>query len=312
MTILVIAEHNNVDLSATVLNTVGAALKLGTEMHLLIAGYQCHSVVEQACKINAIAAILVADAPCYQNQLAEVVAKLVANIGTQFTHVLTCASTTGKNMLPRAAALLDVQPITDVIEIEAEDIFTRPIYAGNIFARVKSTDPIKMLTIRSTAFEKVDETDIPAEITCIELNQQFDYPQSLFIKRELSNSERPDLGSAAIVVSGGRALGSAEKFKIIYQLADKMGAAVGASRAAVDEGFVANDVQIGQTGKIVAPDLYIALGISGAIQHFAGMKDSKIIVAINKDEEAPFFKVADYRMVADIFDVIPALDSLLS
>lgn len=308
MTILVVAEHSNTELKGATLNTVAAAQKVGGDIEVLVAGTGCSAAAESAAKIAGVSKIIIADDAAYEHQLAENVAALIADIGGNYTHIFAPATTTGKNILPRAAALLDVQPISEIISVESSDTFKRPIYAGNVIATVQSEDAIKVVTVRATAFDAAAE-DGSAPVEALDNAQ--DTGISAFAGEELAVSDRPELTSAKVVISGGRGMGSAENFDILYQLADKLGAAVGASRAAVDAGYVPNDMQVGQTGKIVAPELYIAVGISGAIQHLAGMKDSKVIVAINKDEEAPIFQVADYGLVADLFEAVPALDSSL-
>lgn len=308
MSILVIADHHNSDLTPVTANVVAAAKAIGGDIHLLIAGANCQAAAEAGAKLEGVSKVLVADNAIYANQLAENVAALVATLGKNYTHVLTGATTSGKNLMPRAAALLDVEQISEIISVESADTFKRPIYAGNAIATVQSADAIKVITVRGTSFDAVASTG-SASIEA--LSEVTDAGLSSFVGEELAASDRPELTAAKIVVSGGRGVGSAEKFDIIYKLADKLGGAVGATRAAVDAGYVANDLQVGQTGKIVAPELYIAAGISGAIQHLAGMKDSKVIVAINKDEEAPIFQVADYGLVADLFEAVPALEQQL-
>ncbi|MFT5084341.1 MAG: electron transfer flavoprotein alpha subunit [Lentisphaeria bacterium] len=309
MSVLVIAEHDNQSLKPATLNTIAAALELGAEVAVLIAGAQCQGAVVSASTVQGVAKVIKVDSPNYEHQLAENMAALIASLGKSYTHILAPATTKGKNIIPRAAALLDVQPLSEVIGIESSDTFLRPIYAGNVIAKVQSSDTIKLLTIRATAF---DAANFGADSAAVEVAEALDDTGlSKFVGEELAVSDRPELTAANVVVSGGRGLQSGENFEMLYTLADKLGAAVGASRAAVDAGFVPNDMQVGQTGKIVAPDLYIAVGISGAIQHLAGMKDSKVIVAINKDEDAPIFQVADYGLVADLFDAIPALNELL-
>ncbi len=312
MNILVIAEHDHQALKPGVLQTVAAAVKLGGAIHMLVAGSGSAGAAQAASKIPGVAKVLHADDPAYAHALAENVALLVSTVVRSggYTHVLAPASFFGKNVLPRAAALLDVQPFSDVTAIESADTFVRPVYAGNAFATVQSLDCVKMLTIRPTAFDAVAAEGANATVESVA--GQGDTGLSRFVKEELSKSERPDLGTARIVVSGGRGLGSAENFKALLEpLADTLNAALGASRAAVDAGFVPNDLQVGQTGKVVAPELYIAVGISGAIQHLAGMKDSKVIVAINKDGEAPIFDVADYGLVGDLFRILPELNAAL-
>ncbi|MCX2794915.1 electron transfer flavoprotein alpha subunit [Microbulbifer thermotolerans] len=309
MSILVIAEHDNAEIKGATLNTIAAAKAIGDDIHLLVAGANCAAASEAAAKIEGVSKVLVADNAAYEHQLAENVAKLVADLGKDYSHILAPATTTGKNMLPRAAALLDVQPISDIIAVEAADTFKRPIYAGNVIATVQSSDTIKVVTVRATAFDPVAAEGGSAAVESVTIVE--DAGVSTFVGEELAASDRPELTSARVIVSGGRGMQSGENFEMLYKLADKLGAAVGASRAAVDAGFVPNDMQVGQTGKIVAPDLYIAVGISGAIQHLAGMKDSKVIVAINKDEEAPIFSVADYGLVDDLFKVIPEFETKL-
>lgn len=308
MSILVYAEHDNNELKADTLKTVAAAQAIGGDIHVLVAGHNCSSVSEQAAKINGVSKVVVADNAVYEHQLAENVSLLVVELATEYEHILATALSIGKNFMPRVAALLDVAQISDIIGVESADTFIRPIYAGNAIATVKSLDTKKVITVRSTAFDAV-ATDASAEI--VVLSQVTDAGTSSYVKDELTVSARPDLGAASIVISGGRGMQNGDNFKLLDGIADKLGAAIGASRAAVDAGFVPNDMQVGQTGKIVAPDLYIAVGISGAIQHLAGMKDSKVIVAINKDAEAPIFQVADYGIVADLFDVLPELEAKL-
>jgi electron transfer flavoprotein alpha subunit len=309
MSILVIAEHDNNSLKPSTLNTVAAAQSIGGDIDLLIAGADCGSAANEAAKVSGVGRVLVADNPAYGHRLAENIAPLIAEVGASYSHILAPATTTGKNITPRVAALLDVQAISDISSVESADTFKRPIYAGNIIATVQSSDSIKVLTVRTTAFEAVSAEGGTASIEA--LTSVHDSGNSSFIGEELAVSERPELTSARVVISGGRGMASSDNFQLLEKLADKLGGAVGASRAAVDAGFVPNDMQVGQTGKIVAPDLYIAVGISGAIQHLAGMKDSKVIVAINKDEEAPIFQVADYGLVADLFDVLPELNTKL-
>ncbi len=309
MSILILAEHDNSEIKSATLNTITAAIKIGGDVHVLIAGANCSSAAQAAAKINGVAKVIKADSPNLEHPLAEEIAPILVALAPAYSHILAPATTYGKNILPRAAALLDVQQISDILSVESADTFTRPVYAGNAIATVKSSDTIKLITVRSTTFDPVSTEGGNASIE--DYNASSASGLSTFIKHELSKSERPELTSAKIVVSGGRGVGSSENFAIINKLADKLGAAVGASRAAVDAGYVPNDYQVGQTGKIVAPDLYIAVGISGAIQHLAGMKDSKIIVAINKDEDAPIFSVADYGLVADLFDAVPELEGKL-
>ena len=305
MTILVIAEHDQQSLKAATLNTVAAARKIGGDVHVLVAGSSCNGAAQAAAQLQGVAKVKMADAAHYQDQTAENLTALVLAHAAGYSHILAPATTFGKNLSPRIAALLDVAQISEITAVESPDTFVRPIYAGNALATVKSADPVKVITVRSTAFDAVDGGN-SAEIEAIAAAN--DTQQTTLTNRELTKSERPELGAAKIIVSGGRGLGSGENYhKLLEPLADKLGAALGASRAAVDAGFVPNDYQVGQTGKIVAPQLYIAVGISGAIQHLAGMKDSKVIVAINKDPDAPIFQVADYGLVGDLFEVVPQL-----
>jgi len=309
MAILVIAEHDNRTLKGATLNTLGAAALLGGEVHLLVAGRSCEAVAAQAAAIPGVSKVLVADAAVYEHQLAENLARLVAALGKTYSHLLASAGSAGKNLMPRVAALLDVAQLSDIVGVVSPNTFRRPIYAGNAIATVQSLDPVVVATVRASAFDPVPAEGGSAVVGS--LDAAHDAGASRFVGEELAKSDRPELGSARIVVSGGRGLGSGENFALLETLADKLGAAVGASRAAVDAGFVANDMQVGQTGKIVAPELYIAVGISGAIQHLAGMKDSKVIVAINKDPEAPIFQIADYGLVADLFEAVPELEKAL-
>ncbi|UKJ75207.1 electron transfer flavoprotein subunit alpha/FixB family protein [Azospirillum brasilense] len=309
MSILVIAEHDNAALKAATLNAVSAAARIGGEVHILVAGQGAQAVAEAAAKVAGVSKVLLADDAAYAHPLPENVSPLVVNLAKGYGHVLAAASSEGKNLLPRVAALLDVAAISDITGVVSPDTFERPIYAGNAIATVKSADPIKVVTVRTTAFEAAAATGGSATVETIAGTG--DAGSARFVGQELTKSERPELTQAKIVVSGGRGMQSGENFKLLEALADKLGAAVGASRAAVDAGFVPNDYQVGQTGKIVAPELYIAVGISGAIQHLAGMKDSKVIVAINKDEEAPIFQVADYGLVADLFKAVPELTAEL-
>jgi len=308
MSILVFAEHDNSTLKAETLKTVAAAQAIGGDITLLVAGHNCQAVIDDAAKVNGVMKVLVADNAIYEHQLAENISLLVTELASDFEHIIATALTTGKNFMPRVAAILDVAQISDIIGVESSDTFIRPIYAGNAIATVQSLDSKKVLTVRATGFDGV-ATDGNAEIEILEIKT--DAGISSHVSDELTVSERPDLGAANIVISGGRGMQNGDNFKLLEGIADKLGAAIGASRAAVDAGFVPNDMQVGQTGKIVAPDLYIAVGISGAIQHLAGMKDSKVIVAINKDPEAPIFQVADYGIVADLFDALPELESKL-
>ena len=309
MSILVIAEHDNVSIKGATLNAVTAAARIGGEIHLLVAGKGCAAAAGDAAKIAGVAKVLLADAPQYADQLPENVAALVVARASGYSHVVAAATTAGKNFMPRVAALLDVAQVSDIVAVESPDTFVRPIYAGNVLATVQSIDAVKVITVRTTAFEAAGlGGSAPIEAVTAEA----DCGSSALVSRELTQSARPELAAAKVVVSGGRGLGSAENFqKLMEPLADKLGAAMGASRAAVDAGFVPNDYQVGQTGKIVAPQLYIAVGISGAIQHLAGMKESRVIVAINKDADAPIFQVADYGLVGDLFEIVPALTAAL-
>jgi electron transfer flavoprotein alpha subunit len=308
MAILIYAEHDNQHLKTETHKLVHAASKMGGDIHLLVAGSDCGAVAEQAATIAGVSKVLLADNAVYAHQLAENIAELVTELAKDYSHVLCAATTTGKNFMPRVAALLDVAQISDIIRVESADTFVRPIYAGNAIATVKSTDAIKVATVRTAAFDAAAEGG-SAAIEAVDIVKALN--KSSFVSAELTKSERPELTAADIIISGGRGMQNGENFKLLEGIADKLGAAMGASRAAVDAGFVPNDMQVGQTGKIVAPQLYIAVGISGAIQHLAGMKDSKVIVAINKDEEAPIFQVADYGLVGDLFEVLPALEALL-
>jgi len=306
MAVLVLAEHDNRSLRKASLCALGAASKLGGEIHVLVAGYGCAQAAAAVAQVPGVAKVLHADGPALAEGLAENLAPLVAQLGRGCTHLVAAATSHGKNVMPRAAALLDAQAVTDVVAIESADTFVRPIYAGNALATVQCADPVKVLTVRTTAFEAVPATGGAAPVESVAAPA--DAGLSAFVRREAAKSERPELTSARVVVSGGRGLASGENFKrVLEPLADALGAAMGASRAAVDAGFVPNDWQVGQTGKIVAPELYVAVGISGAIQHLAGMKDSRVIVAINKDEEAPIFQVADYGVVGDLFKIVPEL-----
>lgn len=305
MTILVYAEHDNKELKPATLATVTAAVQMGGDVHLLVAGADCQAVAQEAAKVAGVSKVLVADNAAYTNQLAENISLLVKALATDYSHVVAPATTTGKNFLPRVAALLDVSMVSDITAVIDANTFERPIYAGNAIATVKSSENVVVVSVRGTAFEPAELTG-SASIEAVDIAEDAD--KSSFVKEELAKTDRPELTSANIVVSGGRALASGENFtKYIEPLADKLGAAVGASRAAIDAGFVPNDMQVGQTGKIVAPNLYIAIGISGAIQHLAGMKDSKTIVAINNDPESPIASVADYFLEGDLFDVVPEL-----
>ena len=310
MSVLVLAEHDNATLKAATLNAIAAASKIGGPVEVLVAGQGCSGAAEAASKVAGVAKVLVADAAEYAHGLPESLATLLVELAKGRTHVVAAATSNGKNVMPRVAALLDVAQVSEIIEVVSPDTFIRPIYAGNALATVQSKDVIKVVTVRMTGFDPVPATGGSAPIEAVA--SKGDAGLSQFKGQELSKSERPELTSARIVISGGRGMQSGDNFKLLESVADKLGAAVGASRAAVDAGFVPNDYQVGQTGKIVAPDLYLAVGISGAIQHLAGMKDSKVIVAINKDEEAPIFQVADYGLVADLFKAVPELDAELA
>ena len=309
MSILVIADHDNGSLKPVTLNVLAAATAIGGDIDVLVAGEGCGAAAEAAAKAAGVAKVLVADNAAYGHQLAENLSLLVADLGKGYSHVLTSAGTTGKDFLPRVAALLDVAQISDIIKVESADTFVRPIYAGNAIATVQSSDAIKVITVRGTAFDPVAAEGGSAAVEAIDNVQ--DAGVSTFVGQEMAESDRPELTAADIVISGGRGMQNGDNFAMLEKVADKLGAAMGASRAAVDAGFVPNDMQVGQTGKIVAPNLYIAVGISGAIQHLAGMSGSKVIVAINKDEEAPIFQVADYGLVADLFDAVPELEAAL-
>jgi len=309
MSALVLAEHDNAHLSAATRVVISAARQLSDEIHVLVAGRGCQAVAALAAQVEGVGKVLCCDAAEYQHALAEELAPLVVSQVQEHSHVLAAATTTGKNVMPRVAALLDVAQVSDITVIESPDTFVRPIYAGNVYATVQSSDTVKVLTVRPTAFDPAPDGATAAPVE--EIAATGGTALARFVDQELTSSARPDLGDAEIVVAGGRGLGSAESFKLLEQLADRLGAAVGASRAAVDAGFVPNDYQVGQTGKVVAPRLYIAVGISGAIQHLAGMQDSRVIVAINKDPDAPIFKIADYGIVGDLFEVLPALIAAL-
>ncbi|RMS25799.1 electron transfer flavoprotein subunit alpha/FixB family protein [Pseudomonas syringae] len=309
MTILVIAEHDNATVAPATLNTLAAAQKIGGDIHLLVAGSGVSAVADAAAKIAGVTKVLVADHEAYAHQLPENIAPLVVELAAGHSHVLAAATSNGKNILPRVAAQLDVDQISEIVSVVSAETFTRPIYAGNAIATVQSTAAVKVITVRATGFDPVAAEGGSAAVEAV--SAAHDAGKSSFVGEELAKSDRPELTAAKIVVSGGRGMQNGDNFRHLYTLADKLGAAVGASRAAVDAGFVPNDMQVGQTGKIVAPQLYIAVGISGAIQHLAGMKDSKVIVAINKDEEAPIFQVADYGLVADLFEAIPELEKLV-
>ena len=309
MSILVIAEHDNSELKVATLNAVAAGMEMGGDIDILIAGLDCDAVADAASQIPGINQVLLANKESYKNGLAENVGNLVVELADGYSHIITPATTNGKNFMPRVAAKLDVSQVSDISAVVSEDTFERPIYAGNCIATVQSTDSVKVITVRTTGFDACASTGGNATIT--QVDNDADAAISSFIKEEIAESDRPELTAADVVISGGRGMQNGDNFSLLNGIADKLGAAIGASRAAVDSGFVPNDMQVGQTGKIVAPDLYIAVGISGAIQHLAGMKDSKVIVAINKDEEAPIFQVADYGLVADLFDALPELEAKL-
>ena len=308
MSILILADHDNGQLAAATLNTVTAATEIGGDIDILVAGDASGDVAKAAAAISGVSRVLTADADLFAHGIAENIAPLVQSLASGYTHLMAPATTTGKNVMPRVAALLDVMQISDIIKVESDSSFQRPIYAGNAIATVTSDEAIKVITVRGTAFEAAGDGGSAAIES---VNTTGDAGLSSYVKSELSSSERPELTSAPIVISGGRGMQDGANFAMLEKVADKLGAAVGASRAAVDAGFVPNDYQVGQTGKVVAPDLYVAVGISGAIQHLAGMKDSKVIVAINKDEEAPIFQVADFGLVADLFDAVPELETKL-
>ena len=312
MSVLVLAEHDQRSLKAATLHTITAAQRLGGDVDVLVAGSDARAAAEAAAAVPGVTKVLLADAPAFQQPTAESLAAMLLDVVKQrsYTHVLAPATGFGKNVMPRVAAKLDVAQVSDVTSIESPDTFVRPIYAGNAFATVQSSDAVKVLTIRTTAFDPAATSGGNAPIEAVQAPT--DAGPTKVVSQELTQSARPELGSARVIVSGGRGLGSGENFKLLEALADKLHAAIGASRAAVDAGYVPNDYQVGQTGKIVAPDLYVAVGISGAIQHLAGMKDSKVIVAINKDPEAPIFQIADYGLVGDLFELIPALTAELS
>jgi len=309
MSTLVIAEHDNSSLKVATLNAVAAAQAMGAAVDILVAGADCGGAAEAAAQVPDIGKVLCADNAAYANQLAENVSLLIAEIGAQYDNIVAPATTAGKNTMPRVAALLDVAQISDIISVESADTFTRPVYAGNVIATVQSSDPKKVITVRTTAFDAVPAEGGSAGIEAVA--SVHDAGLSSFVSEEVAVSDRPELTAASVVISGGRGMQNGDNFQLLEGIADKLGAAIGASRAAVDAGFVPNDYQVGQTGKIVAPDLYIAVGISGAIQHLAGMKDSKVIVAINKDEDAPIFQVADYGLVADLFTALPEFEAAI-
>ncbi len=309
MSVLILVEHDNEEVKASTLNTVTAARQVGNDLHALVIGFNSDAVASATSKIDGISKVIKCDSENYQYGLVENVAPVVKDLAENYSHVMAPASTFGKNLMPRVAAMLDVQQVSDISEILSDDTFVRPIYAGNALATVRSTDSVKLITVRTTAFDAASEDGSAAPIE--EITSTGYVGLSSFVRHDLTRSERPELTTASIVISGGRGMQSGENFNMLERVADKLGAAVGASRAAVDAGYVPNDYQVGQTGKVVAPDLYIAVGISGAIQHLAGMKDSKVIVAINKDEEAPIFQVADFGWVADLFNAVPELEAEL-
>jgi len=307
MAILVIAEHDNASLKLDTAKVVACAQVIGGDIDVLVAGHECGAVVEATTKLSGVRSVLVADAAVYANAFADNTSELIVAIASDYEHILAAATSHGKDMLPRVSALLDVAQLSEVVEVVSPDTFVRPIYAGSAMATVQSLDDKKVMTVRSSAFDAVANDGAAVTVSIEKVSDSL----SQFVSQSLTESERPELGAASVVVSGGRGLGSSDNFAMLEQLADKLGGALGASRAAVDAGFVPNDLQVGQTGKIVAPDLYIAVGISGAIQHLAGMKDSKVIVAINKDPEAPIFQIADYGLEADLFEVVPQLLELV-
>ena len=309
MTALVIAEHDNASLKPATLNAVAAAQAMGGDIDLLVAGGDCGAAATAAAAIPGVGKVLCADNPAYANQLAENLSLLIADVASAYDNVIAPATTSGKNIMPRVAALMDVAQISDIIAVDGPDTFKRPIYAGNVIATVQSSDAKKVITVRTTAFDAVADTGGAATVEAVDAVH--DAGLSSFVSEEVAESDRPELTAASVVISGGRGMQNGDNFQLLEGIADKLGAAIGASRAAVDAGFVPNDYQVGQTGKIVAPDLYIAVGISGAIQHLAGMKDSKVIVAINKDEDAPIFQVADYGLVADLFTALPELEAAI-
>ncbi len=309
MTTLVIAEHDNASLKPATLNAVAAAQAMGGDIDLLVAGGDCGAAATAAAAIPGVGKVLCADNPAYANQLAENLSLLIADVASAYDNVIAPATTSGKNIMPRVAALMDVAQISDIIAVDGPDTFKRPIYAGNVIATVQSSDAKKVITVRTTAFDAVADTGGAATVEAVDAVH--DAGLSSFVSEEVAESDRPELTAASVVISGGRGMQNGDNFQLLEGIADKLGAAIGASRAAVDAGFVPNDYQVGQTGKIVAPDLYIAVGISGAIQHLAGMKDSKVIVAINKDEDAPIFQVADYGLVADLFTALPELEAAI-
>ena len=310
MTILVLAEHNNIDIKSSTLNTISAASQIDQDIHVLVTGYECEELAKNISKCEKVSKVYLANNEKLKNPIAENIEPIVVSLANNYSHIMAPATTFGKNIFPRIAVKLDIAQVSDVIKIISSDTFMRPIYAGNAIATVKSNDKIKVVTVRPTSFDPVETSGGKEQVENISFDN--DSGSVEFIDREESQSERPELSTARVVISGGRGLQSAENFKLLNEIADKLNAAVGASRAAVDAGYVSNDYQVGQTGKVVAPNLYIAVGISGAIQHLAGMKDSKVIVAINKDEDAPIFQVADYGVVTDLFEAVPELDSKIN
>ena len=309
MSILVLAEHNNKEIKSATLSAITAASQIDDKIQVLVVGSECDQIINKLSKVKFVNKIILVDNPKYLNPIAELISPILVSLANNYSHIIAPASTFGKNIMPRVAAILDVAQVSDIIKIENSDTFVRPIYAGNALATVQSTDLKKIITIRPTSFDPAPTDGGSAEIEKLEFNNEVSNTE--FLNREENKSDRPELGTARVVISGGRGLGSAENFLLLNDVADKLNAAVGASRAAVDAGYISNDSQVGQTGKVVVPDLYIAVGISGAIQHLAGMKESKIIVAINKDEEAPIFNVADYGLHGDLFDILPQLSSEL-
>jgi electron transfer flavoprotein alpha subunit len=309
MSVLVLAEHDNIEIKSSSLNTIGAASQIDQDIDVLLIGSSCEDLANKIVNIQNVKKVIVVDGPQYQNPIAENIAPIIISLSDNYSHILAPATTFGKNIMPRVAAILDIAQISDIIKVESKDTFVRPIYAGNALATVQSTDEKKIITVRPTSFEQALTEGGSGEIEKITFDTEKNIVE--FIGREESKSDRPELGTARVVISGGRGLQSAENFSMLNEIADKLNAAIGASRAAVDAGYVGNDYQVGQTGKVVVPDLYIAVGISGAIQHLAGMKESKIIVAINKDEEAPIFNVADYGLCADLFEALPQFSAEL-
>lgn len=307
MSVLLIAEHNNKELKPFTLNVINAATQIDQDTHVLLIGHNADSVAKSISEVSGVKKVIHVDSPIYENYVAENYVPVILKNAENYSHIVSAANTFGKNLMPRVAAKLDTQQISDIISVESDDTFKRPIYAGSCIATVKSNDAVKVITVRSTAFDPVGTDNNGVEVVSVDASNSLGI--SSFVSEELAQSDRPELTAANIVISGGRGMQSGDNFHLLDSIADKLGAAVGASRAAVDAGFVPNDYQVGQTGKIVAPDLYIAVGISGAIQHLAGMKDSKVIVAINKDEDAPIFQVADYGLVGDLFNVLPEMDS---